>query len=64
MPIYKPNCQGVGKGWSQHKTHYYAMYYEMYKHRYKYRYLEKKNKVEPNLDYKKLLIECGFLKII
>ncbi len=63
MP-YKPNCGGVGRGWSQNKTHYYAMYYQMYKHRYKERYLEQKNSTKNNIDYKQQLINIGFLKII
>jgi len=60
MP-YKPNCGGVGKGWSQNKTDYYTRYYQMYKYRYKNRYLEQKNKIEPNIDYKQQLIDIGFL---
>jgi hypothetical protein len=65
MP-YKPKCGGLGAGWSQNKTDYYAMYYQMYKHRYKYRYLEKKNeknKIDLNLDYKQELINRGLLII-
>jgi hypothetical protein len=62
MP-YKPKCGGLGAGWSQNKSHYYAMYYEMYKHRYKQRYLEKKNKIDLNLDYKQELINSGLLII-
>jgi hypothetical protein len=61
--VFKPNCQGVGKGYSLDKTRYYQLYYQMYHHRYKYRQLEKKNKIDLNIDYKQQLIDCGFLII-
>jgi len=61
--VFKPNCQGVGKGWSQDRTRYYQLYYDMYKHRYKYRQLEKKNEIDLKIDYKQQLIDCGFLII-
>ena len=59
--VFKPKCQGVGKGWSLNKTDYYAMYYQIYKHRYQQRYIEQKNKIDLNIDYKQQLIDCGFL---
>jgi hypothetical protein len=63
MPSYKPNGQGLGKGYSLDKTRYYQLYYQMYKHRYKYRQLEKKNEKNTEIDYKQQLIDCGFLII-
>lgn len=59
--VFKPNCQGVGKGWSLCKSDYYRTYYILYKERYKQRYLEQKNKIDLKINYKQELIDLGFL---